>query len=183
MGKRLGRVLVFAALLSVVAVGSACNKSKNDENGGGGSPPDMLGGPGGGQRGPIREAMTKLFKGPQSLKDSIGRELTSDAPAWETIQPQAKEFAALAASLSNYDPPKGSKESWTKLATSFSERASALERAANAKNKKDALDAHAVLSDNQTCKECHQAHRGGPGGMGRPGGFRGGPGGPPPQPQ
>ncbi|HEY7326254.1 MAG TPA: hypothetical protein VH592_01345 [Gemmataceae bacterium] len=185
MGKRLGRVLILAVVFCVVGAGSACNKSKKDEavgqgmENGGGPPPGMFGGRGG-QRGPIHQAMTKLFRGQPSLKDSIGQELTSDSPAWETIQPQAKEFADLAASLKNYDPPKGSKESWTKQATSFSESASALERAAKAKNKKDALDAHAKLSDNQTCKACHQEHKGGPGGMGR--GFRGR-GGPPSQPQ
>jgi hypothetical protein len=187
MGKRLGRVLVLAVVFCVVAVGSACNKSKKDEavgqgmENGGGPPPGMFGGPGGRPRGPIHQAMMKLFKGQPSLKDSIGQELTSDSPAWETIQPQAKEFAELAASLKNYDPPKGSKESWTKQATSFSESASALERAAKAKKKEDALAAHAKLSDNQTCKACHQEHKG-PGGMGRPGGFRGR-GGPPSQPQ
>jgi hypothetical protein len=174
MGKRLGRVVGFAVVLTVVVAGSACNKSKSNDADGqgldnGGLPPGMdLGGPGGSRR-PIREAMTKIFKGPASLKDSIGRELNSDSPSWETIQPQAQEFAQLAATLSNYDPPKGSKESWAKLTAIFSDSATALEHAANAKNKDDALAAHAALSNNQTCKACHQAHRGGPGGMGRSG--------------
>jgi hypothetical protein len=177
----------LAVVFSAVAAGSACNKSKNDEavglgmENGGGPPPGMFGGPGGRQRGPIHQVMTKLFRGPQSLKDSIGQELTSDSPAWETIQPQAKEFAELAASLKNYDPPKGSKESWTKQTTSFSQSASALELAAKAKKKEDAKDAYQTLTDNQTCKACHQEHKGA-GGMGRPGGFRGR-GGPPGQPQ
>jgi hypothetical protein len=188
MGMRRGRVLAFATLVVVVIANSACNKSKTDDavgqafGNGGGPPAGMFGGPGR-PHGPIREAMTKLFKGPQSLKDSISRELNSDSPAWETIQPQTKEFAQLAASLSKYDPPKGSKDSWTKLTDTFAKSAAALEHAADAKNKEDALTAHAALTENQTCKACHQAHRGGPGGMiGRPGGFRG-PGGPPPQPQ
>lgn len=177
MGKRLRRVLVFSVLLGVSVVGPACNKSKNDEavgqgfGTGGGPPPGIIGGPGR-SRGPIGQAMAKLFKGSQSLKDSIGRELNSDSPSWETIQPQVKEFAQLVASLSKYDPPKGSKDSWMKMTASFSESASALERAAEAKNKDDAVAAHAAVSESQTCKACHQAHRGGPGGrMGRPGGI------------
>jgi len=173
MSKRLGRFLVFVVVLAAVVAGPACNKNKNNEAGSQGftSPPGIGGGPGG-LRGPIREAMTKLFKGPQSLKDSIGRELKSDSPAWEALQPQAQEFAQLAASLSQYEPPKGSKDSWTKLTAAFSESAAALAHAVQAKNKEDALAAHAALSEAKTCQRCHQAHRGGPGGaMRRPGGF------------
>lgn len=188
MRKRFGHLLVLAAVFFIVVAGSACNKSKKDDavgqgmENGGGPPPGMFGGPGGRQRGPIHQAMMKLFKGQPSLKDSIGQELQSDSPAWETIQPQAKEFAELAASLKDYDPPRGSKESWTKQATSFSESASALERAVKAKKKEDAKSAYQTLTDKQTCNACHQEHKGGPGGMGPRGGFRGR-GGPPSQPQ
>lgn len=183
MGKRLGRVLGFAVLLAVVVVGSACNKNKKADavvqgNSEGGPPPGMgFGGPKG--RGPIGQTMAKLFKGRSSLKDSIGQELNSDSPSWDTIQPQTKEFAELVASLSKYDPPKGSKDSWEKLTASFSKEAAALDHAAAAKNKDETLAVYTRLTDNQTCKACHQEHRGGPGGMGMPpGGFRG-PGGPP----
>ncbi|HTU91105.1 MAG TPA: hypothetical protein VMF69_13590 [Gemmataceae bacterium] len=162
MGKRLGRVLVFAALLAVVAAGSACNKSQN-ENAVGGDPPPGRGGPGR-PRGPIGEVMTKLFKGQPSLKDSIGQELNSDSPSWETIQPQTKECAQLTASLSQYDPPKGSKESWTKKTASLSESAAALDRAAQAKDKDAARSAYETFSNSNSCKACHLAHRGGPGG-------------------
>jgi hypothetical protein len=184
MEKRLGRALGFAVLLVVVVVGSACNKKNADAvvqgNSEGVVPSGISGGPPGmrfgGRGGPIREAMMKLFKGRPSLKDSIGQELNADSPSWDTIQPQTKEFAELAASVNKYDPPKGSKESWSKLTTAFSEQATALGRAAAAKNKNDALTAYTTISE--SCKTCHQAHKGGPGGRGRPGGFRG-PGGPP----
>lgn len=170
MGKRLGRVLAVAVLLAGIVAGSACNKSRTDEavGQGFGGPPGMGGGPGQ-PRGPIHEIMMKLFKGPQSLKDSIGRELKNDAPPWETIQPQTKEFSQLAASVSKYDPPKGSKESWTKLTGSFTESAAALDRAAQGKNKDDAQAALTTLS--QSCMTCHRQHKGGPGGMGPPGRF------------
>ncbi len=193
MGKRLGRAFGFAALLAVVVVGPACNKNKNTDTvvqGGGeggpapgmGGPPGMMGGGPGGPRGPIRSAMTKLFKGNTSLKDSIGKELESGSPPWETIQPQTKEFADIVASLIKYDPPRGSKESWTKLMTDFSEQAKALDHAAAAKNKEEATTA--LKNIEGSCKACHDEHRGGRGGM--PGGFRGQggpPKGPPPQPQ
>jgi hypothetical protein len=193
MGKRLGRAFGFAALLAVVVVGPACNKNKNTDTvvqGGGeggpppgmGGPPGMMGGGPGGPRGPIRSAMMKLFRGNPSLKDSIKQELESGSPSWETIQPQTKEFADITASLIKYDPPKGSTESWTKLMTSFSEQAKALDHAAAAKNKEDATTAFKTIEG--SCKGCHDEHRGGRGGM--PGGFRGQggpPKGPPPQPQ
>jgi len=180
MGKRLGRALGFVVLLAIVAVGTACNKNQNADGfaqgGEGGGPPPGMGGGRGARRGPIGETMTKLFKGRPALKDSIGSELNSDSPSWDTIQPQTKEFAQLVSSLSKYDPPKGSKESWTKLTTAFSEQATAMDRAAGAKNKNDALTAYSTISE--SCKTCHQAHRGGPGGMGPPGGRFGPPGGP-----
>jgi len=176
MGRRLGLFLGLAVLSAVVVAGLGCSKSKSNDAigrglGNGGGPPAGMdfGGPAG-PRGPIREAMAKLFKGPQSLKDTIGRELNSASPAWETIQPQAKEFAQLAASLSQHSPPKGGKDSWMKLTDAFAKSAATLDRAVEAKNKGEALAAHAALSNNQTCRECHQAHRGGPGRMG-PGPF------------
>ena len=189
MGKRLGRAFGFASLLAVVVGGSACNKNKNTDTvvqggppPGMGGPPGMMGGGPGGPRGPIRAAMMKLFKGNPSLKDSISQELESGSPSWEMIQPQTKEFADIVASLIKYDPPKGSKESWTKLMTAFSEQAKTLDHAAAAKNKEDAKNTLEKIGG--SCKACHDEHRGGRGGP--PGGFRGPggpPKGPPPQPQ
>lgn len=187
MGKRLGRFLVFQAVLAVVVAASACNKfKKNNEdavgqgsNNGGGPPPGMPGGPGG-PRGPIGEIMIKLTKPPQSLTSVIGKELNETPPPWDKIQPQTKEYVQLASSMSKYDPPKGGKESWLKQTGSFSKLATELEQAADAKDVQAAKAAHIVLA--KSCNSCHQAHRGGPGGRGMPpGGFRGpgGAGGPP----
>lgn len=181
MGKCLGRVLVFALLLAVLAAAPACNKSNNNDQvnqgvGNGGGPWPGAGGP----KTPTGEIMTKLGKGPQSLTETIGRELNTDPPPWDTIGPQTKEYAQLAASLSKYDPPKGSKESWTKQSASFAESAAALDRASGAKDKDAALAAHGALT--KSCMACHREHRAGPGGRRRPGGF-GPPGGPPRQPQ
>jgi hypothetical protein len=138
----------------------------------------------------IKQIMTKLTKGPTSLTPVIGQELETENPPWETIQAQTKEFAQLASAMGQNDPPKGHKESWEKLTSAFAEWASDLDKAAQAKNKDDALEAHGKLAG--SCMACHREHRqmgrgmmGGPMGMPPgmpPGGPRPGggpPGGPP----
>ena len=150
--------------------------------GGAGGPrgPGGLEGPGA-PPSPIRKIMTRLNgRGPDALQTLIGSELKSEPPAWETIQPQTKEYAQLAADLAKHDPPKGSKESWAKLAAEYAGFATELDKAAQAKDKTKATEAHEDLAS--SCNACHRQHRGGPGGMmGGPGmGGRGafpGPGG------
>jgi hypothetical protein len=125
--------------------------------------------------------MTKLAKGPNSLTELLGKELNEGQPPWETIQGQSKEYALSAGDLGKYDPPKGSKESWTKLTDAFAESASELDRAAQAKDKDAAKVAHEQLKI--SCNACHREHRRMGRGMGGPRGFGpppGGPGGPPP---
>jgi mono/diheme cytochrome c family protein len=125
--------------------------------------------------------MVKLAKGPQSLTPVIGNELGQDPPPWETIQGQTKEYAASATELGNYEPSKGTKESWRALTAAFAKSATDLDKAAGAKNKEAAKTAHEELK--ASCNACHQEHRrmgrggGGPPGFGPP---PGGPGGPPP---
>lgn len=184
MAKHGGRNLVFGALVAVLISAPACDKfKKNNDNAvgqvnNGEGQPGMPGGqwPGGpgGPRGPIGEIMAKLTKGPQSLTSVIGVELNEETPPWDKIQPQAKEYVQLAGSMSKYDPPKGDKESWLKMTTAFTQSATNLEHAAEAKDSQAAKAAHTALKN--SCQSCHQAHRGGPGMMmgGRPpGGFRG----------
>ncbi len=174
---------LLPVVLGVLLASVACNKGKNNNSvsqppGGGGS---GFGGPPGGGEGqgsPLRQVMNKIGKGPQSLNMQIGKELNSDSPPWDTIQPQTKEYAQLAASLGKYDPPKGEKDSWLKFTESFAKSAEDLDKAAQAKNKVEALKASGAL--NKSCMGCHNAHRGGPGGggrggWGRPGGGQGGP--------
>jgi hypothetical protein len=163
MRRGLSRAIVYQTLLGVLLVCAACHKAKQDPLANLGPPegvgPGMMGGPPGmpGPSTPIRQVMGKLTKGPESLTSKIGQELDSDPPAWETIQPQTKEYKELAATLSKYDPPRGSKESWAKLTGSYTETAAKLDRAAAAKDKKAALAAHTALT--QSCMECHREHR------------------------
>ncbi len=146
---------------------------------GSGGPGPRGGGPGGGPSSPeIKAIMVKLNKGPNSLGTLLDTELKAEKPAWETIQPQAKEYAQLAGDLVKHDPARGSKESWAKLAAEYAESAVELDKAAQAKDKDAAREAHTELGN--SCNSCHRQHRGGPGmgGMGPPGGGRRG-GGPP----
>lgn len=208
---RRGRDLcLLSACMAVFAMIGGCNGSGDEANGpplvngpaadGGGLP---AGGPAPGPGGPsgkgasnpeIRTIMVKLNKGPSALGMQIGQSLKAEKPAWDTIQPQAKEYAQLAGDLVKHEPAKGSKDSWSKLSAKYAELATELDKAAQAKDKDAATAAHEDLS--ASCMACHRQHRGGPGGgmgpgmMGRPGGGRpggpgggrppGGPGGPPP---
>jgi len=143
-------------------------------------PPGAMPGAGGPGSPGIKQIMTKLAKGPGSLTPMIGNELNQNPIPWETIQGQTKDYVQSAADLVNYDPPRGSKESWTTLSTAFADMAAELNDGALAKNKDKAIVAHDQIKN--SCKSCHDAHRrmgrgpGGPPGFGPPGG----PGGPPP---
>jgi hypothetical protein len=148
-------------------------------------------GPGGGRSSPIRSIMRTLNGGRPTLTQRIGQELQPEQPDWGTIQKQASEYAQLAADLGKHSPPRGSQDSWTKFTLAYAQSASSLDKAAQAKDRDAALEAHGQLDG--SCMACHREHRRmGPGmGMGPPpggpgmrGGFPGGgppPGGPPPQ--
>lgn len=190
MRRLFDRALVIQAVLAVILAVGACKKSKEDTSSTNAGPPgggrmvgpNREGGPGAST--PIREIMVKLTKGPQSLTSLIGDELKAEPPPWDTIQAQTKEYVQLAGSMAKHDPPKGSKESWAKQTSLYTESATALEKAAQSKNKEKALEVHQTITD--SCMACHREHRGGPGGPGggRPGGFGppggGRPGGGPP---
>jgi cytochrome c556 len=126
--------------------------------------------------------MSVIGKRPKDLQKSLTNSLKQDAPAWDTIQPQAAEYSKLASELGTHEPTRGDKDSWSKLTLSFAETAGELDKAAQAKEKDKAVSAIDELGS--SCMSCHRQHRMGPGGGGRGGmgGPRGGPGpgGPPP---
>jgi len=137
----------------------------------GGFPPFGKGGKGGpGGDSPIHKIMDKLAEGPESLGNQIGEALKSDAPPWDNLKAQTKEFAELVGSLAKYQPPKGSAESWAKLTGKFTESAIAMDKSVQQKNQDAALTAHKAIS--QSCMGCHQQHKGGPGGFGPPPGGK-----------
>ena len=174
------RMLAIPAVMAVMLALGACNKKEDvqvSQGPGGGGRPGMGGGMpgmGGGARTPIGEIMGKLTRGPQSLHSLIGQELEAESTEWDKIATQSKDYVAMTKEMAKFDPPKGSKESWEKHTSEFAGAASALEKAAGAKNKEGALSAHKTLAN--SCNACHQEHRaglGGMGGFGPPGGMGG----------
>src|SRR2546430_2411326 len=77
----------------------------------------------------VKDIMGKLNK-PTELYFSIGKELRESDPMWAVVQPQAKEWAKLAAALGKSAPPKGDKASWETLTKAYAANAAALEKAA-----------------------------------------------------
>src|SRR5579864_8056591 len=111
----------------------------------------------------IKQIMRRLTKDPGSLTRTIGNELGANPPQWETLATQTREYARLAAALGQNEPPKGSKDSWAKLALAYANSAAALDQAVQAKDRAAALAAHGKISN--SCMGCYGEHRRG-GGMG-----------------
>jgi hypothetical protein len=144
-------ILPLAFVLAPIALGG-CGNGKSD------GPSGQPVGPSDGDGTPskIKQIMMKVGKGPQALNPALGKGLDAEQPARETMQPLTKEYAQLAADLSQNDPPKGSAESWKKLTGAYAESAAALDRAAQAKDQTAAKAAHKQLTD--SCMGCHREH-------------------------
>src|SRR5216684_7603845 len=104
MARLVRRALALPAMVAVMLALGACNKKEDVQvsqgpPGGGGPGMGGMPGMGGGPPSPIREIMTKLTKGPQSLTSIIGEELKADAPEWDKIAPQAKEYVEMAGTM------------------------------------------------------------------------------------
>jgi cytochrome c556 len=154
-------VAVFAAPLAIWGCKDQARNPPPTQTG----PPPEQGPRGNGDR-PARLIMTRIGKGPNALDGMLKRELQTDQPDWAIIQPQAAEYARLAADLGKAEPTKGSKESWAKQTAAFVESATALDKAAQARDLSAARASQEKLG--ASCMQCHREHRGGPGG---PGGF------------
>ena len=110
--------------------------------------------------------MMTISRGPNSLQ-VIEKELNGGSLDWATIQSQAKEYARMGETLSKTKVPMGSADSWSKLTAAFAESANDFDKAAQAKNKEDAVAAQFELKN--SCMTCHNQHRpkrGGPPGGG-----------------
>ena len=186
-------------LMGLMVLGGCGDSADQGQSAPSGGPPAAKSSP------EVKAIMVKLTKGPNSLTPVIGKGLNEAQPPWETLQPQTKEYAQLASEMGQYDPPKGSKESWAKQTSTYAEMATEMDRATQARDKDAALAAHAQITN--SCMSCHREHRmmgpgrggppggrpgfgppggppgggpGGPPGFGPPGRGPGGPGGPPP---
>ena len=106
----------------------------------------------------IKEIMAKLNK-PGGLRPNLGEDLQADELDWPMIQKETKQFVDLVAALGKNTPPIGGKDSWDKLTRSYLADAKAMDDAAQRKDKKGALAAHARMSSNDFCKSCHTVHQ------------------------
>jgi hypothetical protein len=181
-----GSAAVSAALLFWAGCGPGDNEPIA-ENAVGSSGPDAPGGPppggpgpGGGRSSPIRKIMERINdRRPDGLTKAIAKGLEPQTPDWPILEKQSGEYAQLAADLAKHDPPRGSKESWTRLTSAFAESATDLDQAVHSKKRDDSIAASGNLSN--SCMECHREHRRMPGGGFGPRGKSGpGPGGGPP---
>jgi hypothetical protein len=101
----------------------------------------------------IKEVMHKVNdKG--ALKDMIAANIKGSK--WDELGTSAKELVPLAKAMSKHKQPKGSDESWTKLAGGYAKAAEDLEKAAA---DKDAKLAQASLKTLTACGGCHSQHK------------------------
>jgi hypothetical protein len=105
----------------------------------------------------IKQVMKKLNSGPNSMTATIGKELQDDPPIWDDIKKETQEYVKMADALGKNDPPKGEKDSWSKLSKDYAENAKALDEATQKKDKKAALAAHKKITT--SCMACHTEHR------------------------
>ncbi len=105
----------------------------------------------------IKKVMGKLHKGKNAPVNAVKATLKTDSPDWAVVLKDAKVIATYGAYLPKNDPPKGSKESWEKLAKAYASNGKALETAAEKEELKAARSASTKLSG--SCKACHSAHR------------------------
>ena len=76
---------------------------------------------------------------------------------WDEAQKLAKTLTECCANLPKTKCPKGDAASWEKLTKQYEENATALQKAAEKKDKKAALEAHKKLSG--MCMSCHKVHK------------------------
>jgi len=182
-GRSVASLVLTTASMALVVVAFGCTEEEEAAPAG---PPVGMPGPkaagggprGGGMQSPLKQAMMRIGRGPDSLTNALGKALEASNPDWTTIQSQAKEYAQLAGTLGASKPSRGDEASWAKMTAAFLATAQTLEKAATAKDKAAASAAQKQLAS--SCKECHDAHRGRGGNRGMGGPGMGGPGGPPP---
>jgi hypothetical protein len=106
---------------------------------------------------PVKEIMARLNK-PTGAYFALGKELKANDTDWDEVNDQAKLILRYAGYLTKNAPPKGDRESWTRLTKSYADNAKALRQAAAREDKKAALAAFERMGG-KTCDACHELHR------------------------
>jgi hypothetical protein len=158
-----GAWVLSAVLTLVVASGGCGNDTKVAATEGAREAPDGPGAAATGDEGAgnattpnIRYIMNRVAR-KGALTDKIAAGLEAEPISWEKLQERSKECARLASALGQNEPPRGSKESWAKLALAYANSATSLDRAAQGKDREAALASLDQLAN--SCTECHREHR------------------------
>lgn len=105
----------------------------------------------------VQDVMKKAHAGPNSLLQTVAKELKADDTDWDDVQEMAGELEKLGQALAKNAPPRGDKDSWARLTRSYVADARSLRAAAGKEDKRAARAAQARLE--KSCQPCHAAHR------------------------
>ncbi len=175
------RFSLSALLLGIGGCDPAQNPNEVDAANGGNAPPSITSkeGPNAGGSRAIHGIMKQLDdRHPGGLTKAVKDGLGTTTPDWAQLQKDSARYLELTSELAKYDPPRGSRESWTEQCTAFHETAADLLKAVESKKKAEAVAAADGLSN--SCMQCHREHRRMRGGGRGPQGGGPPPGGPPP---
>jgi hypothetical protein len=80
------------------------------------------------------------------------------AKKWEEAEANAAKLFEYAAALGKNTPPRGEKESWSKLCTAYCECAKAIHTNVKEKKADEAMKAIEAISAQKSCADCHSKH-------------------------
>ena len=103
----------------------------------------------------IEEIMKKAHGGAKAYIKAVNKAVKDKK--WDDAAPTAKAWAAIAPHLSSFDPPKGDKASWKKMADAYGKQVKELEAAVKEKDEKAAKAALGKIQ--KGCGSCHKAHK------------------------
>ena len=105
----------------------------------------------------IGDIMKKAHSGENAFRKEIAKNLkVKDFDAAATTM---KAWSAIASHLNEFEPPKGSKESWKKMTKKYADSVKALAKTIDDKNVSAATKQLDVINK-KGCGGCHSAHKG-----------------------
>lgn len=105
----------------------------------------------------IKEIMREAHKCSTAYIRYIRIEMDKDEPDWKIVQDKSRELVRAGKLLALNTPPKGSAESWERITTLYTSRATVLSEAAEVR---DLEEGRVVARRMQAmCSACHRAHK------------------------